>query len=290
MMRPRGGPSAALALVFSLLLAGSAGAVVLDQAGQCLGDANGDGAVTAEELVSAVSNSLEGCGLTPVSLQFRAQVGDQPFACGQTYDGIGTSKLQWLPADLRFYVHGVRLLKADHTEVAVRLKQDTWQYDDTALLDFEDHTPPCNDGTVQTNTSLRGFVPAGDYTGARFILGVPFAKNHQDASSAPSPLNLSSMFWSWRGGYKFLRIDSFVLLDSGDPGEFRVHVGSVGCRYGLPTEVAGCVWPNRRRRSQRLRRHPRRHRRRPGGAAGGLRSQHQRGADGAGMPVGSRGH
>src|SRR5258706_15768085 len=44
------------ALLGSALVVGSAGAG-LDQAGQCVGDANGDGKVTADELVSAVNNS-----------------------------------------------------------------------------------------------------------------------------------------------------------------------------------------------------------------------------------------
>lgn len=234
-----------LALLAALLGEAVPGAAAtLDAAGQCVGDANGDGQVTAEELVSSVNNSLAGCGMKPVTINFRAQVGDLPFACGRTYEDVGTSHSRWLPADLRFYVHGVRLVTADRTEVPLRLVQDLWQNDDTVLLDFEDKTQPCNDGTPQTNTSIRGIAPEGEYTAVRFVLGVPFDKNHQDVSAAPSPLNLSSMFWSWQGGYKFLRIDSFTILE-GDFGEFRVHLGSTGCRYGRLLEVAGCKWANR---------------------------------------------
>jgi uncharacterized repeat protein (TIGR04052 family) len=75
----------------------------------------------------------------------------------------------------------------------------------------------------------------------RFTLGVPFERNHVDATSAPSPLNLTAMFWGWRGGYKFLRVDSFAILE-GEFAEFRIHLGSTGCRYARPLEVAGCVW------------------------------------------------
>ena len=234
------------AVIASALAALPATGATLDAAGQCVGDANGDGQVTAEELVTSVNNSLGGCGFVPVTLNFRAQVGELPFACGQTYDNVGTSMSRWLPADLRFYVHGVRLLKADRTEVPLRLVQDIWQDDDTVLLDFEDKTQPCNNGTPETNTNIRGIVPAGDYTGVRFNLGVPFDKNHRDISdpNTHSPLNLSSMYWGWQGGYKFLRIDSFIILEQ-DFAEFAVHVGSTGCRYGRPLEVAGCKWANR---------------------------------------------
>lgn len=232
-----------LEALFAGTLASGAAA---ESAPVCPGDVDGNFQVTTDELVTAVNRSLGGCGLLPVNLVFRAQVGERPFACGTTYDGIGTASSRWAPADLRFYIHGLRLVRPDRdrTEVPVQLEQNDWQHDDTALLDFEDHTSPCNNGTPETHTRVTGFAPQGDYTGVHFILGVPFDKNHQDADGAPSPLNLTALFWSWRGGYKFLRIDSFAVLED-DFAEFRVHLGSTGCRYGRPLEVAGCVWPNR---------------------------------------------
>jgi uncharacterized repeat protein (TIGR04052 family) len=214
------------------------------EAPQCVGDANGDGHVTSEELVQSVNNALADCGQVPVVLRFRGQVGSQEFACGTTYEGVGSSQLPWAPSDFRLYVSDVRLRRDDGTEVRVTLDQDIWQLGDTVLLDFENGQRPCNNGTPQTNTTVRGRVPAGDYTGVHFTLGVPFALNHADASAAASPLNLTAMFWGWQAGYKFLRVDSFAV--SGDEFvEFRIHLGSTGCRFGRPLEVAGCVWPNR---------------------------------------------
>ncbi len=210
----------------------------------CPGDFDGDGEVTSNELVTAVDRSLAGCNLLPVNLRFRGRVGAADFACGTTYEGIGTKGSTWLPTDFRFYVSGVRLVRADHSEVPVQLEQDVWQNGDVALLDFENDSGPCSNGTAATNTSIRGFAPQGEYTGVRFVLGVPFDRNHVDAAAAPSPLNLTAMFWGWRGGYKFLRVDSFVILDDDFP-EFRIHLGSTGCRYGRPLEVAGCTGANR---------------------------------------------
>jgi len=92
---------------------------------------------------------------------------------------------------------------------------------------------------------VTGTVPPGDYTGLRFRLGVPFALNHGNAATAPSPLNLSGLFWIWNAGYKFLRVDARVaqpgalLADAGDAGGsadagappvFPVHIGSTGCQ------------------------------------------------------------
>ena len=229
------------AVVFGTTVA-AAGAYAtegLDTAGRCVGDRNDDGAVTIDELIVGVNNALDGCAYQPVTITFRAAVGSQAFACGSTYSGIGTTGASIEPSDFRFYVSHVRLVTADGTEVPVQLDQDgIWQYDDVALLDFENKDAPCTNGTSQTNGTVRGRVPMGAYTGLRFVLGLPQDKNHQDASVAPSPLNLTGMFWSWQDGYKFLRVDT-----AND--QLRIHVGSTGCVYGEPGEVSGCAHPNR---------------------------------------------
>jgi len=162
-----------------------------------------------------------------VTLRFKAMVGSEPFACGRSYDGIGTAKARITPADFRFYVSGVQLIDRAGKAVPVDLTQDRkWQHRDVALLDFEDKSGPCLNGTAETNLMVRGSVPAGDYAGVRFTLGVPFWLNHEDALLAYSPLNLSGLFWSWLAGYKFLRLDMAV---SRGPG-FVVHLGSTACQ------------------------------------------------------------
>jgi uncharacterized repeat protein (TIGR04052 family) len=227
-------------LVAVLLAATSAlGASSADVNGMCVGDADASGNVTVDELVSAVRNALHGCALAPVTLRFAAVVGDQPFACGNSYPGIGTTAVDLIPGDLRLYVHDVRLVADDGRVVAVQLApEEEWQYEDLALLDFEDKTGPCGFGTPPTNTTVRGVVPPGDYRGVRFALGVPFALNHQNPATAPVLLRWPAMLWSWQGGYKFLRID-----DGADT--VRVHIGSTGCEYGEPGRITSCARPNR---------------------------------------------
>lgn len=171
--------------------------------------------------------SAEAADPKAVSLRFKAMVGSEPFACGRSYDGIGTAKARITPQDLRFYVSEVQLIDQAGKAVPVDLTQDRkWQHRDVALLDFEDKSGPCLNGTTETNLMVRGTVPAGDYAGVRFTLGVPFGLNHEDALLAYSPLNLSGLFWSWLGGYKFLRLDMAV---SQGPG-FVVHLGSTACQ------------------------------------------------------------
>jgi uncharacterized repeat protein (TIGR04052 family) len=175
----------------------------------------------------------------PVALRFDIRAGDTDVACGAELV-LGTDSTPVTITDARFYVHGVELLDADGMATAVTLDQDgTWQIDDIALLDFEDGTGPCVNGNELLNDTVRGTVPMGTYTGIRFILGVPQARNHAAADTAPAPLNYTSMWWNWQGGYKFVRIDG----DNAAEGLF-FHLGSTGCT-GEPPNIEACARPNR---------------------------------------------
>ena len=143
-----------------------------------------------------------------VAIDFAAYVGESEFACGESYEGVGVEESTITPTDFRFYVSDVALIDEDGNAVPLELEQDgKWQYQNTVLLDFEDGTSACDNGTAETNTTVIGTVPEGDYQGLQFTLGVPEKLNHDDAAIAPSPLNLTSMWWNWQGGYKFLRVD-----------------------------------------------------------------------------------
>lgn len=163
----------------------------------------------------------------PVRLQFAATVGDTPAACGAEFAGIGTTASTIRLTDFRFYVSRLRLVRVDGSEQPITLAQDgLWQVDDVALLDFEDGSATCANGTAQTRSVVEGRVPAGQYVGVRFDVGLPFDKNHQEPTLAPSPLNLSRMFWSWNAGYKFMRLD---IRSTGQPKGWMIHLGSTGC-------------------------------------------------------------
>ncbi|MEM6611072.1 MAG: MbnP family copper-binding protein [Cyanobacteria bacterium P01_C01_bin.72] len=143
-----------------------------------------------------------------VSINFAAYVGESEFACGESYDGVGTEESTITPKDFRFYVSDLALIDDAGNAIPVELEQDgKWQYENTVLLDFEDGTGTCDNGTAAINTEVFGTVPEGDYQSLQFTLGVPEELNHNDAAIAPSPLNLTSMWWNWQGGYKFLRVD-----------------------------------------------------------------------------------
>lgn len=183
-----------------------------------------------------------------MTLSFAARVGDAPFSCSQIARDVGTTAAIIEPLDFRLYVHDVRLVTAGGRDVPFHLVDDgKWQSSGVALLDFEDRTGTCVNGTADTNTVLRGTAPRGSYTGLKLKIGVPFALNHADAALAPSPLNLSGLFWGWNGGYKFVRIDARVAGRSGtalvETSAFNIHLGSVHC-HGGGGSVTGCDRPD----------------------------------------------
>ncbi|WP_245678385.1 MbnP family copper-binding protein [Chondromyces crocatus] len=185
-----------------------------------------------------------GGGTQQVELRFDGRVGDEAFDCSATYTGLGTTASEVRFTDFRLYIHDVRLISAESgDEVRLELEQDgLWQYQDLVLLDFENRTGACTNGTTDTNGVVRGTAPAGSYDGVVFKLGVPAALNHGDAAAAPSPLNLTAMFWNWQGGYKFVRVDS---VPTGAPTAFNLHLGSTNC-VGDPAagESVTCERPN----------------------------------------------
>jgi uncharacterized repeat protein (TIGR04052 family) len=184
-----------------------------------------------------------------VTISFAAQVGGKPFACNQTYDLLGTAGFSATPLDFRFYVHAVKLSKADKTSELIALTPDgLWQSDKVALLDFEDKTGTCSSGSVGTNTVVKGKVKPGNYTGVSFIIGVPFDLNHSDQATATPPLDDSGLWWGWASGYRFMKID-FQPQPLGSvtaPPMFLFHLGSTDCVGSDPNAglVSSCGRPN----------------------------------------------
>lgn len=206
------------------------------------------GAPDAGAALDASAPDAGPSGSRALALRFRATVGDQPFACGQSYEGLGLEASTVTPVDLRFYLSNPRLVSAAGVETPVELTQDgVWQFQDVALIDFEDGTGACENGTPATNLALRGTVPAGEYRGLRFTLGVPEALNHQDLIASPAPLDQTALWWSWNLGHIFFAaVTRASVATSTIVNDHYVHVGSTGCD-GDPArgEAVSCAKPNR---------------------------------------------
>lgn len=246
--------------LLSSLVAASAAAV----AAGCSGGDGAGSSTTASSASSSVSSTSttspstgsaggsagQGGGSTgggesgaPFTITFEGRVGAEVFSCANTYKGLGTAATEVKLADYRLYIHEVRLHEKGGGYVPLTLDQDgIWQVKDLALLDFEDKSGSCSNGTVETNGKVHGKAPDRAYDGISFRLGVPFALNHADAAVAPSPLNLSGLFWSWNGGYKYMRVDA---APEGGAGPFLFHLGSTDCEGDFADGgVKICARPN----------------------------------------------
>jgi uncharacterized repeat protein (TIGR04052 family) len=191
-----------------------------------------------------------------VALRFAAVAGSTPVTCGRPIDGLGTTRRSAQLTDLRFFVSDVKLLRRDGRAVTLRLRADS-PYRVTrgkaavTLIDLENGRGGCAEaGPTATTAFVRGTGPSGNYVGARWSVGVPFALNHTDATTAPAPLNSAAMAWSWQVGRKFTKIE---VSDPGtDPAAawaartFFVHLGSTGCEGNPATgETVSCSASNR---------------------------------------------
>lgn len=177
-----------------------------------------------------------------VTLAFAAKVNGTAFACGQSYSSVGTTAATYVGTDFRFYVSDVKLVLTGHhtEEVPVELATDAYQSaDGIALLDFETGGTGCQQGSPGTHTALTGVVPAAPegaaYTGITFTVGIPFAKNHLDVTTATPPLDVPAMYWAWSSGYKFLKADGTV-----NGQGFNLHLGSTGCDTMGTTPATTC--------------------------------------------------
>lgn len=182
----------------------------------------------------------------PVTLNFAAMVGEDIATCGENYAEVGTGEATISFNDFRFYVSNIQLTTAEGDTVPLELIQDgLWQVEDVVLLDFEDGSDSCSEiGNAALNGEVNGTVPAGEYTGVTFDLGVPFDLNHLDVTTAPSPLNIAALWWNWQGGYKFIRVD--IITDAEENSAWNLHIGSTGCQSAAAVipPVEACSRPN----------------------------------------------
>lgn len=169
----------------------------------------------------------------PVEIPFAVRFGDSEIACGREAEGYTLT-------DLRFYVHDLRLVDAHGRETAIELApQPLWQGSQVAMLDLEDGSASCSNGTGQRNAIVRGAARGAEPAGLRFRLGVPESLNHENPLLADAPLDDAAMHWHWKSGYKFLRAG---VADSADG--YWLHLGSARCE-GTMHDIKACRSPNR---------------------------------------------
>lgn len=216
--------------------------------------------------------ALAGLGMTAqaadpsgneVSIRFALKAGNQAVACQTAAMPLGRAQTPVRLRDARFYVHDVALVNEQGLKVPVDLTASAWQTHGVALIDFEDGSGGkggCDGGTAGINTALVGRVPAGRYTGLSFAVGVPVSApgaagaavslNHSSHLSAPAPLDIPAMSWSWQAGRKFMKVEVLpeggITRSNGSSKVWTFHLGSGGCKGNPATgEIVQCAQPNR---------------------------------------------
>ena len=174
-----------------------------------------------------------GCGESatePVRLEFRLE-SSLPLCAAGTASG-----------QLRFYVSDLRLIDAHGAASAVQLDATPAQSqaDGVALVTWMGNCgqAPGAQADAMANPAVTGRVASAAYQAVEFELGAPFELNHANPLTAPPPLNVASMFWTWQTGYKFLRLDVGT--------DWSFHLGSTGClSESAVRPPKACGRPNR---------------------------------------------
>jgi uncharacterized repeat protein (TIGR04052 family) len=201
-------------------------------------------------------NTIESDDASPVatraiSIPFAAYAGDTEIDCDASLGHLGIHGANAYISDFKLFIHNLRLVTDEGVEVPLTLDEVAgWQTDGIALLDFQNRGDSCNAVDEKpVNTLIHGRIPdqALVYNGIRFTVGVPVSHNHNDSATAAAPLNVAAMFWSWRGGYKHMRLDvrpvnGVDLASGGTSAVWQFHLGDTDCSA---EPIGHCNYRNR---------------------------------------------
>ncbi|MBR7783614.1 MbnP family copper-binding protein [Undibacterium luofuense] len=182
--------------------------------------------------------------------------------CGTPITGLGSKSSTVDLQNAAFYVSNINLVDAAGNLTPVTLASNDWQYDKVALINFNDGSSTACGGKAQaTNAVITGTVPAGNYVGIQYEIGVPESLNHTDYATAPKPLNVQSMAWSWTSGRKFMLLEVNPVggvtvtrtnnttnpptVTSSTQASWYTHLGATGCTSDATTGTYACTNANR---------------------------------------------
>jgi uncharacterized repeat protein (TIGR04052 family) len=162
---------------------------------------------------------------------------------------LSVEALNWGIQQLAFFISQPRVVQ-NNGEQPLLLESNDWQNKQLALLRWS----PCYEQSLDNNQNSAlptdnhatlQLSQAQDISSAsrlKFTLGIPFESNHLNPLSQKPPLNIPTMFWSWRGGHKFFRLDM-----QSDEQSWIFHLGSTGCTAtsAMRSPQNECSEPNR---------------------------------------------
>ena len=204
--------------------------------------------ISASLLIAACSQNNDETQISDIGVEFWYQ--QQAVSCEQSFELQGTD---WHLQNIALFISDIKL-SANSQDSSLGLRQNDWQNSGVALLRLTQTNCPDlqtdSAGDQRSATSTLPFaslvfdkpVQLHEDTQLSFTLGLPFSLNHLEPLSQPAPLNQPSMFWSWRGGHKFLRLDM-----QSEHQAWNFHLGSTGCSAAsaMNSPQQECLHPNR---------------------------------------------
>lgn len=153
-----------------------------------------------------------------VTLEFDNRVGAQKLVLGPT-NYKNSSGEDFTVSTLNYFISNVSLKKNDGTSVKFP--------DQYFLIRQSDAT------TLQPKLKD---VPAGDYTGITFTIGVDSLRSSSPVSERkgvldPEAYKEDPMYWGWNSGYIFLKLEGTspaAPLDAAGTRKFQYHIGGFG--------------------------------------------------------------
>jgi uncharacterized repeat protein (TIGR04052 family) len=191
--------------------------------------------------MSACSKSKDNLAVQSIKIEIWSQ--GQALLCNE----FSHQQQSWRIKQLSFFLSNIQLA-SDSDNFSPELLVNPWQTQTLALIQPEllscDLVETSAAEAMQSHSILSFSSPVNltKDTQLSFDLGVPFALNHKNPLGQPSPLNVPSMFWSWRSGHKFFRLDSQTKSQ-----DWVFHLGSLGCTAAssMRSPQQECVQPNR---------------------------------------------
>lgn len=139
-----------------------------------------------------------------VALEFEQSVGADPLTLStRTYTTPAGD--QFTVTNFKQYISNLKLNKADGTSYAV---PDSYYLVDAAV-------------STSQKVTIKD-VPAGDYTGLTFTIGVDSVHNVSGAQKGALDPN-NGMFWTWNSGYIYTKLDGYS--PQAAKGGLTFHIG-----------------------------------------------------------------
>lgn len=161
-------------------------------------------------------------GFGSVEIEFDNQANGSSLIFGQTYTNAAGESLQFTTFD--YYISNVVLVKSDGARFVV-------PKDKSYFL--------CKHDVATSRTIKIDDVPAGDYTGLEFLVGVDSAKSVSPIGERTGVLDpageANGHYWSWNSGYIFVKMEgTSPVAPAGSGNIFQYHVGLFG-GFNSPT-------------------------------------------------------